>query len=350
MPRDRDWVDYANLASNVIQNAQLSSLNDKMSQLAELEHQKEYREQQESAVAHCEDILREAVFFYTEQLRDVEELADKNSQQTFVRASHLKGTYDRMPQFSTSGFRKFEDKERLANVTRTCERLIRDSAAQLNPVELADAKICVDHLFGREELVKIIDVQKEKEKLEKLRARTAKRAAPLIAALNDLALRRARIVQRPSNPILVKIYVSMVGVGLAVVALLFACGVLYYLIDERGADHFMTSHAMGLVTNVLGAGVVVAGIGGLGLEVPKYLRKLSAKRFSQEQDRIARELAIVNREVDRIQAYVNEHAALYSKFGEATSDRYRLMLAERDELLVKVAGDAAKSFVQRNQP
>ena len=112
----------------------------------------------------------------------------------------------------------------------------------------------------------------------------------------------------------------------------------------------MTSHAMGLVTNVLGAGVVVAGIGGLGLEVPKYLRKLSAKRFSQEQDRIARELAIVNREVDRIQAYVNEHAALYSKFGEATSDRYRLMLAERDELLVKVAGDAAKSFVQRNQP
>lgn len=71
MPRDRDWFDYANLASNVIQNAQLSSLNDKMSQLAELELQKEYREQQESAVAHCENILREAVFFYTEQLRDV---------------------------------------------------------------------------------------------------------------------------------------------------------------------------------------------------------------------------------------------------------------------------------------
>src|SRR5205814_4636110 len=128
MARDRDWVDYANLASNFVQNVQLDSINSKMRQLAELELQKEYREQQEAAVAHCEDILRDAVFFYTEQLRDVEEVASKNPVDAYIRASHLKDTYERMPQFSTSGFRKFEDKERLANVQRTCDRLIRDCA------------------------------------------------------------------------------------------------------------------------------------------------------------------------------------------------------------------------------
>lgn len=148
MPRDRDWVDYANLASNVAQNFQLEGINSKMRQLGELELLKQYREQQESAVAHCEDILREAVFFYTEQLRDVKELANKNPQQAYIRANHLKGTYERMPQFSSSGFRKFEDKERLANVQRTCDRLIRECAARLEPdaPEIKDSDTMLDEL------------------------------------------------------------------------------------------------------------------------------------------------------------------------------------------------------------
>jgi hypothetical protein len=41
---------------------------------------------------------------------------------------------------------------------------------------------------------------------------------------------------------------------------------------------------------------------------------------------------------------------LYAKFGTADVQGYRALLAERDELLVKVAGDAAKSFVQRHEP
>ena len=51
MARNRDWVDYTNLAANVVQTAQLGSVNSKMRQLAELELQKEYREQQKAVVA-----------------------------------------------------------------------------------------------------------------------------------------------------------------------------------------------------------------------------------------------------------------------------------------------------------
>ena len=180
MARDRDWVDYTNLAANVVQTAQLDGINSKMRQMAELELLKEYREQQEAAVAKCEDLLRDAVFFYSEQLRDLEELASQNPVAAYIRASHLRGTYDRMPQFKASRFRKFEDKERLANVQRTCNRLMRESDARLKPEELETAGTCIAHIFDRKELVKMIEVQEEREQLERQRRHVAKQAAPLL--------------------------------------------------------------------------------------------------------------------------------------------------------------------------
>lgn len=343
MPRDRDWVDYANLASNVIQNAQLSSLNGKMQELAELTRHKEYREQQEAAVAHCEDILRDAVFFYTEQLRDVEEIASKNPVAAYIRASHLKVTYEGMPQFKASGFRKYEDKERLTNAQRTCDRLIRDSAARLSPEQLADAKTCVEHLFDREQLLKIIEVQKEREKLERLEAPTAKRAAPLLAELNEIALKQARAGIQLPNPVR-KICVAVVVLGLGTVLLLFACGSLYYLIDERRAERFMTGEGMERVAVILFAGAAVAGFGGLVLLAPKLTRSMALKSLAAQQAQIARRLAEVNREIDRIKAIVNQNQSLFAKFGEATSEGYRNMLNERDKLLAKMTGESAKGF------
>ena len=59
-----DWVDYANLAANVVQTAQLDSINSKMRQMGELELQKEYREQQEKQTAAAADAVRLARIRY----------------------------------------------------------------------------------------------------------------------------------------------------------------------------------------------------------------------------------------------------------------------------------------------
>ena len=46
MAKERDFIDYANTAANVVQVAQLNSINNKMQQMAAAMAEKEYREQQ----------------------------------------------------------------------------------------------------------------------------------------------------------------------------------------------------------------------------------------------------------------------------------------------------------------
>ena len=223
MARDRDWVDYANLAANVVQTAQLDGINSKMRQLAELELQKEYREQQEAAVAHCEDILREAVFFYTEQLRDVEENAPRNPVEAHIRASYLKGTCERMPQFSTSRFRKFEDKERLANVERNCDRLIRDTAERIKPEQRESCGKCISHLLARDELVQLLSLQERAEALAR-----EKESLPAKEAAKEAALKSIREEQRQlKRPVDVTICQPLFVLSLGAVGLIVVGGLLY---------------------------------------------------------------------------------------------------------------------------
>lgn len=192
MARNRDWVDYANVAANVVQTAQLDGVNSKMRQLSELGLRKEYREQQEAAVAKCEDILRDAVFFYTEQLRDLEEIASQNPVAAYIRASHLKRTYAKMPKFKASGFRKFEDKERLARVQRNFDRLISASAQNLQAGEQEACDRCIAHIFERKKLVKSISVQEQAEQLERDRGSLTERQAAMQAELQKIREQKSK--------------------------------------------------------------------------------------------------------------------------------------------------------------
>jgi hypothetical protein len=331
MARDRDWVDYANLASNVAQNFQLSSMNDKMRELAALELQKEYREQQEAAVAHREDILREAVFFYTEQLRDVEDVADKNPLQAYIRANHLKGTYERMPQFSSGGFRKFEDKERLANVLRTCDRLIRDCAARLRPDELDKADRCVAHLSERDDLLRLIEAQRKREGLGIDRQSVQKRLAAKEDELRDVHAQQTR----NRCPLWVGVWVSLV-LGLYVLGVSVAGG------------ETVSVHGLVLISLTFVVMSVSAVSLAFAFSRSRYAR-LKAE-LAERHKAIEHELGLLREDARQVEAVADECQPLYEQFGEADVKGYRELLAERDELLVQVAGDAAKSFVQRQEP
>jgi len=346
MAEKRDLIGYANLAANVVQTAQLDSINSKMREMGQLELQKEYREQQEAALARCEDLLREAVFFYTEGLRDVEEIAPSNPAAAYIRASHLKRLYENTPQIKSSGFRTFEDKERLANMQRAYSRVTRDTAGRLNPSELEECNLCITHLFDRKELVELIEVQKEWDKLERIKATVAEKAAPLLEAQSKIARERSRVEQEASKKTIgVKVSRGMAGVGGGMFAVLVGGMVLFFVFDEERAERFM-DREFGWVLIIVAIFFLIGSIGGLTLEAAEKAYKKKKEALEMKSAEITRELAIVNYEVDRIRSDIAQHQSLYAKYGEPSSGDYCKILQERDVLLMQKLGDYAKGFVK----
>lgn len=338
MTKDRDWVDYANVAANVVQTAQLGSINAKMGQLAELELQKEYREQQEGAVAKCEDLLRDAVFFYSEQLRDLEEVANQNSVTAYIRASHLKGTYERMPQFKASGFRKFEDKERLANVQRNCDRLIRESTARLSSDELDKCKRCITHMFERDDLLRLIAAQAEKERLAQDRE-----SLPAWKSAKQAELDRAKENQHIAIPRWFKIadslrYVSLLCCVVAAISLMIV-SVRY---DGKESP---------VVLSLLVYLLWMFPVGAMSYFVVKF-SKYSRRKAEVDQHvaAIYADLAGKGYELSQRESALKKSEALYAKFGTADSAGYQTVLRERDELLAQTLGDFANGFIERKEP
>jgi ribosomal protein L7/L12 len=339
MARDRDWVDYTNLAANVVQTAQLGSINSKMRELAELELQKDYREQQEAAVAKHEDILRDAVFFYSEQLRDLEEVASQNPVAAYFRASHLKGTCERMPQFKASGFRKFEDKERLANVQRNCDRLIREGAARLKPDELEKCDRCITHVFERDDLLRLIAAQEQREQLAKDRE-----SLPEWQAAKRAELERALKDHRASMPKWFRWVVKLRNICAVCTAVgLVWIGIVLLCYGTSGEPPLLVMLPVGLfwTTPVLFILYIV-----VIASKPERRRR----EFEKGSTRAQAEIIARGFELSQRESALKESEALYAKFGTTDSEGYRKMLRERDGLLAQMLGDFAKGFIERKLP
>ena len=339
----RDWVDYTNLAANVVQTAQLDGINSKMRQMAELELQKEYREQQEVAVAKCEDLLRDAVFFYSEQLRDLEEIASQNPAAAYIRGSHLKRTYEDMPQFKSSGFRKFEDKERLANVQRTYDRFIRESASRMNSEELQKCKQCVEHIFDRDELLTLISVQDQAEDLERDRATLPEKQAAKQAELQKLNAEQQR--NNAST-----IWTTRGSLAAMVAGVAFGGTALIIFI----IGNYKLSETNSTSLDFVAGSILFGVLSGLSLLVMKGLKTAPCLLLHQELSKqiatVESDIGTMCQAVSKKEAEFKRHRALYTKFGTANPDAYRQMLSDRDTLLTQMLGDFAKDLTERNQP
>lgn len=335
MAKDRAWVDYANVAANAVQTAELDSINSKMRQMAGLELQKEYREQQEAAVAECENILREAVFFYSEQLRDLEETASQNPVAAYIRACHLKRTYENMPQFKSSGFRKFEDKERLANVQRAYDRMIRDSVARLKPEELEKCNRCIDHILERNDLLQLIAVQEKREKLTQ-----AKESLPARQGAKQAELEKVKEEQQQKGPVLLLICKGLALLGLCAVCLTGLVTVLFDIFGGRFAG--IESNTWMFV--LFGSGSVLGGLFYMTQNSP-YARRQAV--IALRAVALQAELAEMANAITAWEKKINQHKSLHEKFGVAKSSDYQQMLLERDTLLTQMLGDCAKGFIER---
>lgn len=340
MARNRNWIDYANLAANAAQVAQLHSIHGKMQQLAELEAERTSREHEEAGRARFEDSIREAIFTYGEQLRDVEDIAQSNPVAAYIRASHLKRLYAAMPQFRSSNLRNYEDKQRLANVQRASDQLIDASAHRLKQDELEASDLCLTYIFERDDLVQLIAVQEKREKLAVKKASVAKKVAPKLAALQRISSEKASLVAQHGG-----------GAGSGLLALLgglllmsLVAGILVLVFGCDGdPDRFMAWSGGRAVMVAFGV-LCAVGIGLLILQTGNS-DACKLEQLTRRSAAIESEIAALNVEVDNIQAEINPYQLLYTQFGEATLDEYRCRLRERDTLMKHMLGTFVKGVM-----
>lgn len=344
MAKDRDWVDYVSVAANTVQAGQLHGINSKMRELAELELLKESREQHEGAVEKCEDLLRDAVFVYSEQLRDLDEVSTQTPGAAYIRANHLKRLYTDIPHFKASGFRRFEDKERLANVQRSCDRLIRDSAARLKPDDLENCKRCVDHIFERDELLRLIPVAERRAKLAEYKATLPAKQAANAAEYESVKAQQ----QQNKKPFWLPICEGIIVLLLGTIGLIVSSAVLLFCTgNQQSIDQIVSRYLIGLVAGLVGMIAVVVIL----LRIKKncsYMRRRN--ELAKQGAALTSDLAAMTRGLADKEAEINQNKSLFTKFGTTRTEDLKTRLSERDALLMTILGDYAKDFIERKQP
>jgi hypothetical protein len=138
MAKQRDWIDYANLGSNLFQNLQLSGVQDKLGAMASVAGL-------EQAKAEHEDRLRENVFEADTLLRELRARPDTERAGVLALATFTLATF-KWNDVTSASFRSFEDKERLRAVLEGFKALVSECESKLSADERAEALLCARYM------------------------------------------------------------------------------------------------------------------------------------------------------------------------------------------------------------
>jgi hypothetical protein len=311
-----------------------------MRQLAELELHKDYREQQEAAIAKREDILRETVFMYSEQLRDIEEIGSHNPAVSYIRASHLKRVYSTIPHFNTQDFRKFEDKERLANVQRTCDHIIKDCTARLKSEEREKCDRCIEHIYDRNELVNLISLEEKREQLARSRDSLLARRATKEAALAEI-----RAQQQNKQPSRFTIYEKLTS--LAAFGVIILGGALVFIIGKvNGVDRIAT-HRLGDWIAGSVVLIIITVVLFYKVQTSPYARKMG--ELADRAAALEHDIAAITQGIVLVEAGARPQQSYNAKFGVLAIEDYKNLLRARDTLLTETLGDNGNGFIEQDQ-
>lgn len=164
MSKQRDWVDYANLASNVAQNVQLNDLQQKLGAMAQVAASQERREMMKSVARREENQLREMVFRMATIIEDIKSQISTNPQPALALARSLQMRFE-SESISTGSFNEWEDKERFRKLTVECAEVIEQASTHLNPEQIAEAERCAQYCIERRSLEELIEIQKGRDAL-----------------------------------------------------------------------------------------------------------------------------------------------------------------------------------------
>jgi hypothetical protein len=159
MPEKREpsWVDYGNLAANLVQVGQLSAVHSRLKQLAQIEAAREERLRLISE-------LRQIVFEAEEGLQRITEYTTKAPNGVFLAVSILKTVFDEIGIVPQT-FEEFADKDRVKQVRRLIEERSENASQILTAEQNAEVSRVLKIVPKLDSLESLIRVQIAKEKL-----------------------------------------------------------------------------------------------------------------------------------------------------------------------------------------
>lgn len=203
--KQRDWMDYAGLASQLYQNAQVNDVRDKMAAMGQIALIKEAREQQELSEKQRLDHARDFLFTCTNVMAKVKMLSETNLRGSVLVALNMQR---KMPEtgLKTSLFPDFADKQRLTDLQQELADFLETNRPRLSETDRGLVAECERYQEEENELEQALRLTQEFEEHEARKSR----------------LEEIKEVQLPNAGHLV--ILAGFGIGLVLAALGFASG------------------------------------------------------------------------------------------------------------------------------
>ena len=169
MTKQRDWIDYGLVASNLVQNVQLHGLQEKLGQIKAIEEHrnhhdllKEARELRQEAALQQENALRESVFQGQEVLEALQYNVRSDPGAVSVLACEALRTFE-VNNVTTASFTAYEDKQRLSSLLAGLHDVQSEAADLLTPEKLNAVQQCVRYRAEMDDLLSYIQLRRIEE-------------------------------------------------------------------------------------------------------------------------------------------------------------------------------------------
>src|SRR6185312_5808494 len=120
MKKERDWIDYANLASNVAQNLQLRQANQTLEGLERVAAERAVRELEQRDQERQLDRLREYISQIADDVVGLQKHLRENPRAALALGLQIQGLLEKH-SITTASFRDWQDKDRLKLVVKGLE-------------------------------------------------------------------------------------------------------------------------------------------------------------------------------------------------------------------------------------
>jgi hypothetical protein len=242
------WVDYANLASNVAQNIQLSQLHSTLSALASLQAERALLEQNQQQATERENRLRESIW----RLEIAFDTYLRNPGATpSGRFAVAKQMIAGLAQggVTTSSFSQFVDKDRLGRFFYRLQQTTEEAGRIMSEREKRDAEAYLRYESEAQDLDALTKRATDKQNEIKFRLAQAKRRKETATSrLEELRLQLGTHTNKDQKPvrfwhkalavvmIVAAIILAVIG-GLAALLGILSIGVsVYYLFEGNSRD------------------------------------------------------------------------------------------------------------------
>jgi hypothetical protein len=331
-----NWVDKANLASNVVQNIQLQGVHSTLQALGALQAQKIRLDLNEQQVREREDRLRDHVWQMEQAFESV--LRDAS---TTPCAIHVlaKQVLDGMTQYkvTASSFRAFNDKDRLGQFMHKLQQAVEESTAKMSPEQQSDTERFLRYQSECKVLTDLIgDIQaknqQRSDKIEKAKRRKGAANAKLEVLRLKVGTPEAKAERRSavgrSTLARVGVVILLAPAGVAGLSLIFLLGVPIY--------GFLTN-----VNDTDDGGMFGIGLGVLLLAIVLTAIAAVLQRKSQLPKTIEEEITFREKEIKDADAALakldksdppNEN---YRKFGAKDSSELIWQQNEREAFMLQ---------------